>query len=184
MRRVLVVECVGVAVSDALQAVQLLRAKGLSLAPDLVVLAYNLTDSSDFSGEPEVSPIPSVARITVPPLPAPWDLIEEAYRHPAHDRRRRAALLDLKGAGAEHRVPMVVALIPAFVDRRPYPFVDLQAALLADMQRMGLRTVDLTPVLENDSVFDLSYDSLHPTAAGHAKLAALLAEALRPKLSR
>ena len=247
------VECIAVAVSgyDALQSVQLLRSKGLSLQPDAIVFAYNLTDTMDFSGElgqffealaysdpmpgdglrralvprsqfarwvfwrlsrlrkpdvakvrrveremedsrrayidavlarypqePTVSAVPAAARSSSPPLPAPWNDVEAAYRDPETDRRRRAALLDLKDLGRETGLPIVVALIPAFVDRRPYPFTDLERALVADIQRLGLPVVPLAPILEGQAVGELSYDSLHPTAKGHALLARHLAEAL------
>ena len=252
-------ECIGVAVSgyDALQAVELLRTKGLSLQPDLIVLAYNHTDSTHFSGElgqffealaysdpmpgdglrrtvapwsqlgrwvfwrlsrlrppdvskakrveremdeawaayveavlarhhdePKVSAVLAHARVTAPPLPEPWKTIEESYLDPRSDRRRRAAFLDLQDVGRERGVPVMVAVIPAFVDRAPYPFHDLESALLADTERMGLPAVSLSPVLQQGAVGELSYDSLHPTAAGHAKLAALLADRVQSRLER
>jgi hypothetical protein len=251
-------ECIGVAVSgyDALQAVQLLRTKGLAFGPHLVVFAYNLTDAMDFSGElgqffealtysepmpgdglrravlpwsqaarwvfwrlsrrrapdvakakqvqrameearrayieavlarhrgePEVSAVLPSARRSTPPLPEPWNGIEESYLDPRNDRRRRAAWLDLLDAGHERGVPVLMAVIPAFVDRRPYPFADLEAALLADAQRLGLETVSLSAVLEHAAVDALSYDSLHPTAAGHAALASRLADSVWSRLS-
>jgi len=253
------VECIGVAVSgyDALQAVELLRTKGLALQPDLVVLAYNHTDSTHFSGElgqffealaysepmagdglrravvpwsqlarwvfwrlsrlrppdvakakrveremdeawaayieavlarhhdePKVSAVPAHAHVTAPPLPEPWKTIEESYLDPRSDRRRRAAFLDLQDVGRERGVPVMVAVIPAFVDHAPYPFEELEAALLADAERMGLPAVSLSAVLEQGAVGELSYDSLHPAAAGHAKLAALLADRVRSRLER
>lgn len=132
-------------------------------------------------GEPEVSPVAGAVRRSTPPLPAPWHDIEAGYLDPRTDRRRRAALLDLKDLGTESGIPVVVAFIPAFVDRRPYPFAELERLLLEDTRRLGLPAISLTSVLDGPPPTELSYDSLHPTAKGHARLAERLARALVEK---
>jgi lysophospholipase L1-like esterase len=132
--------------------------------------------------EAPVSRVAAVPPVAPPPLPAPWDEIEAAYRDPDDDRRRHAALLDLRDFAEEQKVPVQVALVPAFLDRRPYPFAPLEDALAAEMQALGFGTTVLRAALDDAPAAALSYDTVHPTARGTERLAQHLAPKLAASL--
>jgi|GEM_PF-2580915 len=248
------VQCINLGVSGygPLQEARLFEEKGLRLAPDLVVVCYNLNDPVDFSGElgyffrreaqgrlfrfggyrtgywlsrsrflgwmawrvekllalretrnhleavvegarreaveSALAETRGSNRQSAPPPAEPagglaageaWGWIVAAHRNPERWAGVRAAFTRLGRISATKRVPMLLAILPVFVDEQPYPFADVHRFVAAEARYSGLEAFDLQPGLSGP-LSGLSFDTLHPDTAGHRALA----EQLAPEISR
>jgi len=250
------VECLNLGVSgySPLQEVALLERNGLDLAPDLVVLCYNLNDPVDFSGElgyffrreaqgrllrfggyrtgywlgrskflgwlsyriekllaleesrshlaevvagahrEEVDRLLQDARGNHANPPAPpitglaasdsWSWVTAAHRNRERWSMVRAAFARLGAIARDRDLPVLVAILPIFVDEQPYPFADVHRFVAAEARNEGLPVIDLREGLEDRPLSGLSFDALHPTTEGHRALAEILAPTVGHRLVR
>jgi len=108
----------------------------------------------------------------------------EAYFRALHSepeaaRRLERGLDALARLGAEHDVPVVVALLPVFLGSGPerYPLAELHARLVAACRAKGLDVLDLRGVLlgaDERLGRRVNVDPIHLTPLGHRVLAAAL----------
>jgi len=93
---------------------------------------------------------------------------------------------------SEHRIPLVVVLLPYDDRRAPVPFEsDTQRQLSSDLEeraaRAGFQVIDFSPLLGSEhfrSFVDGSPDNLHFDAAGHDRLARALGPSLAAILTQ
>ena len=107
-------------------------------------------------------------------------LLRSAYASAGSWKRVRAAFLDLADLAREGRFPVVVAILPLFVDDRPYPFAAIHRFVADEAHRRGFDVVDLAEAADSQPLSSISFDGLHPNAAGHALFGRRLAERLVP----
>jgi lysophospholipase L1-like esterase len=113
-----------------------------------------------------------------------WEWVTAAHRNPASWATVRAAFARLGTLSRDRDLPVLVAIIPIFVDERPYPFADVHRFVAAEAEHQGLTVIDLRHGLGDVPPADLSFDRLHPTTAGHRVLAEGLAPAVNRLLGR
>ena len=101
------------------------------------------------------------------------------YTDPAHQADRDRAFADIaaiRDTVAAHGLPLLVAVVPEAPQFRTGDTVP-QDTIRARLERLGVRTVDLTPRLSARDF--LTGDGTHLAASGHAAVARVLHEVLR-----
>jgi lysophospholipase L1-like esterase len=130
---------------------------------------------------------------SAPPPPEPtaglaagetWRWVTAAHRNPERWAGVRAAFTRLGAISQAEDIPVLLAILPIFVDEQPYPFAEVHRFVAAEARRSGLAVIDLQPGLGDDPLSGLSFDSLHPHTAGHRTLAEILAPEVARRLDR
>lgn len=171
---------------------------GLSLGPDLVVLAWFLNDPEDTPArtsslvfEHSAAAVHFGAAMVrlVHRLGLGRGRSEDYYRALHEDGRpgyeaAKAALLKLAAALRERRVPLLLAVLPALHEVSPYPLAGVHAKLRDLAVEEAIPFVDLAPSVEglDASTLWVSVEDPHPNALAHARFAALLLDPVRALL--
>lgn len=113
-----------------------------------------------------------------------WSWVTAAHRNRESWAGVRTALIRLGAISQAEGIPVLLAILPIFVDEQPYPFADVHRFVAAEARHSGLAVIDLQPLLGNGPLSALSFDSLHPHTAGHRALAEVLAPVVAGKLAR
>lgn len=108
-----------------------------------------------------------------------WEWVTAAHRNRESWTGVRAAFIRLGTISQVQDIPVLLAILPVFVDEQPYPFADVHRFVAAEARYSGLAVIDLQPGLE-EPLSALSFDSLHPHPKGHRALA----ERLAPEVAR
>jgi lysophospholipase L1-like esterase len=166
------------------QELRLLETKGLAYEPDLVILSYVLNDPDTQDG--------GLARYYTSRIEL-WERVREAlyrveelrsgdsvpdeYHQRIHARYRRQTREQFERLGqisAEHRVPILVAVVPVFRFKaaKPYAWRNLHQRIGALCEQNGLAFVDLYDESFRGSPSKrFAHNVWHPNAAGHSKIA-------------
>ncbi len=83
-----------------------------------------------------------------------------------------AAFEDIARATRDAEVPVLVVVFPTWVgytDLAAYPYEDLHAQVVREVERCGLKSLDLVPAFRASGLplADLQVDAEHPSANGH-----------------
>jgi hypothetical protein len=113
-----------------------------------------------------------------------WGWVTAAHRNRESWAGVRAALIRLGALSQSEDIPVLLAILPVFVDEQPYPFADVHRFVAAEARHSGLAVIDLQPLLGQGPLSALSFDSLHPHTDGHRVLAEILAPEVARQLSR
>jgi lysophospholipase L1-like esterase len=113
-----------------------------------------------------------------------WRWVTAAHRNRESWAGVRAAFVRLGAISQAEDIPVLLAILPIFVDEQPYPFADVHRFAAAEARNSGLAVIDLQPLLGDAPLSGLSFDSLHPHTAGHQALAEILAPEVAKKLVR
>ncbi len=113
-----------------------------------------------------------------------WGWVTAAHRNPQSWAGVRAAFTRLGTLSQQANVPVLLAILPVFVDEQPYPFADVHRFVAAEAHHSGLSVIDLQPALGSGRLSALSFDHLHPTTAGHLALAEILAPEVAQRLEK
>ncbi len=112
-----------------------------------------------------------------------WGWVTAAHRNRQSWAAVRAALIRLGAVSRANDIPVLLAILPIFVDEQPYPFADVHRFVAAEARNSGLAVIDLQPGLDGQ-LSELSFDSLHPDTGGHGALAEILAPEVARRLDR
>ncbi len=112
-----------------------------------------------------------------------WGWVTAAHRNRESWAGVRAAFIRLGAISQAEDIPVLLAILPVFVDEQPYPFADVHRFVAAEARNSGLTVIDLQPGLDGP-LSELSFDSLHPNTEGHRALAAILAPEAARRLRR
>src|SRR5262245_3364074 len=193
------------------QELQFFRAKGRALAPDVVIVAFTLSDAEfGFFQAPEhgwairlkefvkshvgmylwakqiiheVRVRRAHEAVRVWPVMAP--LLDAAEGRPSPGWQRCRAALESFGAECGSRgVPCVLVIWPVLERLGDYPYRHLHAFVRAQAEGLGFHVTDLLPTFAGGDVARLrvSPRALHPNDEAHRLAAATIAEGLRPML--
>jgi lysophospholipase L1-like esterase len=186
---------------NTLQEVETLKHKGLDYRPDLVLLAYCLNDRERVDGglmralleRERGSGSRFVDAARVPPLLSKSALYRFLrYRVLAPqaplseddglDRDTVPEELDeLSYLSRAHAFQVLVAVFPRFDSLVPYPFAAEHAVIRREAAVHGFACVDLLPAFRKCALEgreEVAFDTLHPTAYGHACAAAAIDQAI------
>jgi len=100
--------------------------------------------------------------------------VEESHADPEGWAMVTESFAELAALAREDGVPVLLVIVPMWIDFDDYPFAALHGRIAASARRAGLDVLDLHPVLEDaDAVrYRLDpHDLTHPDAEGHAAIA-------------
>lgn len=178
------------------QEVETLREKGLAFAPDVVLVAYSLTDRERVDGDILATLLaeeradgrvahtrvahPLLARSALyralryrvlPPPPLDPELARGYEELLAGEDTVAEAMADLAALAERHGFRVAVAVFPRLVnDFRRYPFADEHRFVEAIAERHGFLYVDLLPAFaacRQATGHSLKLDHFHPSPEGH-----------------
>jgi lysophospholipase L1-like esterase len=204
-------EVISLAVSgyNTSQEVETLREKGLGFEPDLVVVAYSLTDRERVDGDvlttllaeerggglshTRVHPLLSrsalvrAVRYRLLPPPELDPTLARGYEELLAGTDTVAeSFAELADLGRRHGFSVLVAVFPRMPRRfAAYPFADQHAWVARQAARHGFEVVDLLPAFDRcggGRSAPLKIDHFHPSPAGHRCAAEAIAEVVVEEL--